>query len=154
MASSSPAVPFSLLRLLDLEVVPSAGVVPLVASLVQLVEMAVVDLLLDEAVDDVVAEFSVPPPYVDVPCLVLARARVRLSVAPVTPPHVPVGRRWAGGVLFPHSLAVAAVRAVQSGLVPAPPGYVAPRRSRRIARLPPVDALAEEELIRRNRRRF
>ena len=59
MSTSSSDVPFSLLRLLDLEVVPSAGVAPPVASLLPLLEAAVVEMLMEEVVSEFVAEFSV-----------------------------------------------------------------------------------------------
>ena len=94
-----------------------------------------------------------------VPGLVLARALVPFSAAPVTPPvalppvvaddlplRVPRrARRWASCVLFPHGDAVAAVRAVQREDVvwyngdvrllplPAPPSPP-PRRSLRLLR--------------------
>ena len=108
----------------------------------------------DDAVGGAGGAVPLVDPPVEVPCLVLARARARLSVASVTPPRAPRGRRWARDLIFPHALAVAAVRAVRAGLVPPPPGFVEPRRSRRIARLPPVDVTEEEEFLRRNRRRL
>ena len=195
MSSSSSVAPFALLRLLNLELVPTAGVAPPVASLLLAVEAAVVEMLLEEAVAEVVDEFSVvagdgggmpdsedevrplhpfwlsppmlspdsasdsefavdaPSPEVPVRGLVLARALVPFSVAPVTPPVAPVlvprsprvPPRWGSGVLFPYADAVAAVRVVQRADVvwyngdvrmlpiPAPPSPP-PRRSRRIAR--------------------
>ena len=189
MASSSGSAHFSVLQALSYESIPSIGLSPPLLTLLYDLEVAVIDLLLEEAVAEVEIELAVvggghgdgdhpfwlaPPvlspcsssgdsvasPAVDdvVPGLVLARSLVAFSVAPVTPPVVPLpavvepppralrrGRRWASCVLFPHGDAVAAVRAVQRDDVvwhngdvrllplPAPPSPP-PRRSLRLLR--------------------
>ena len=98
---------------------------------------------------------GVPPPDDAVRGLVLARALVPYSAAPVTPPVAPppvvvlpprrAAPRWAAGVLFPYGDALAAVQAVQRADVvwhngdvrmlpiPAPPSPP-PRRSLRLLR--------------------
>ena len=187
MSSSCGSTSFALLRLMNHESIPSVGLTPPGVAMLSSVEAAVIDLLLDEVMAEVEAgmadawaddvdhpfwmsppllspfsdsDASVASPVVDdgVPGLVLARALVPYSAAPVTPPVAlppavvdrPLraprrARRWASCVLFPHGDAVAAVRAVQREDVvwyngdvrllplPAPPSPP-PRRSLRLLR--------------------